>query len=104
MTAKTNIIAAIAVLAAPALACAQASINADPGADDQPRWHGNAMSGACAATSKSSRATRSAQRGRRPPATDPSARRVTAPDGRDLGTDPDMAIRFQLRRDSGPGM
>jgi len=29
---------------------------------------------------------------------------VLAPDGRDLGTDPDPSIRFQLRRDSSMGM
>ena len=107
MSAKTDIAAAaiaITVLIAPVLASAQAPINAHPGADDPPQWNGNAMSGAYAAANKSRRATRPVPRGRVSQATDPSVRRVTGPDGRYLGNDPDAAIRFQLRRDSGTGM
>ncbi len=105
MSAKTNIaVAAIAVLIAPALASAQALINAYSGADDRPQWHGNAISGAYAAANKSQRAARPAQRGRISQATDPTTRRALTPDGRQLGTDPDATIRFQIRRDSMSGM
>jgi len=56
----------------------------------------------CAATNKSRRAPRPTSRGRVSQAADPSIR-AKAPDGRDLGTDPDATIRFQLRRDSAMG-
>ena len=88
MSARTRIVvgaAAIGVLIAPALACAQAR-NAGPGAS--------------AAATKSSRATRPAQRGRVSQDSGASARRVPVPDDRRSGADPDTAIRFQLRRDS----
>jgi hypothetical protein len=106
MSAKINFAAviAIAVLVAPALASAQAVIDAYSGTDDQPQRYGNAMSGAYAAANRSRRATRPTQRGRVSQATDPSIRRMLAPDGRDLGTDPDAAIRIELRRDSGSRM
>jgi hypothetical protein len=62
----------------------------------------NALSRAHTA-SKSLRVTRAAQRGRvsRPPG--PSLDRVLTPDGREMGADPDAAIRFQLRRDYSSG-
>jgi len=88
MSARTRIVAgaaAIGVLLAPALACAQAR-NAGPGAS--------------AAATKSSRAIRPAERGRFSQDSGASARRVPVPDDRKSGADPDTAIRFQLRRDS----
>ena len=103
MSANTRIAAAaVAVAIAPALGCAEPLISADPRAENPQQWTGNAISGACAATSKSRRATRPASRGRVSQATDPSIR-VIGTDGRDRGTDPDAAIRFQLRRDSSMG-
>jgi hypothetical protein len=103
MSASTRIaVAAITVLIAPALGSAEALLRADPRAESQRQWAGNAMSGAYAAANKSRRTTRSAPRGRVSQATDPSVH-IIAPDGRDLGTDPDAAIRFQLKRDSSMG-
>jgi len=58
--------------------------------------------GAYAATAKLRRAARSAPRGRISQARE-APNQMRAPDGRDLGTDPDAAIRFQLRRDSSMG-
>jgi hypothetical protein len=102
MPASTRIVvAAVTVLIAPALGCsAEALLSAGPGAESQQQWTGNAMSGAYAATNKSRRSTRPVPRGRVSQATDPSTH-IIAPDGRDVGTDPDAAIRFQLRRDPG---
>ena len=94
--------AAVAVVIAPVLASADALVSAAPRAENQEQWTGNAISGAYAATNKSRRTTRPASRNRVSQATDPSFH-VRAPDGRDLGTDPDAAIRFQLRRDSSMG-
>jgi hypothetical protein len=103
MSANTRIAAAVvAVVIAPALGSAEVLISANPRAENQQLWTGNAIAGAYAATSKSRRATRPVSRGRVSQATDPSIH-VIAPDGRDLGTDPDAAIRFQLRRDSSMG-
>lgn len=62
-----------------------------------------AIYGAHAAAKKSPRAERSASRGRISQATELRPH-VLAPDGRDLGTDPDPSIRFQLLRDSTVGM
>ena len=97
-------IAAAAVLIAPALGSAEALLRADPRAESQRQWTRNAMSNAMsdayAAANKSRRSTRPVPRGRVSEATDPSVH-IIAPDGRDLGTDPDAAIRFQLRRDPG---
>ena len=101
MSASTRIAAAVVtVLIAPALGSAEALLSAGPGTESQQQWTGHAMSGAYAAANKTRRATRSAPRGRVSQATDPSVH-IIAPDGRDLGTDPDAAIRFQLRRDPG---
>jgi hypothetical protein len=104
MSAMTNVAvaaaAAVTVFMAPAFGSAQAPLNPNP--RDQQQWAGKAALGAYAAASKSSRTARPAPRGRASQATDPSVR-VIAPDGRDLGTDPDSAIRFQLRRDSTMG-
>jgi hypothetical protein len=101
MPASTRIAAAVVtVLIAPALASAEMLLKADPRAESQPQWTGNAVSGAYAAANKSRRSTRPVPRGRVSQATDPSVH-IIAPDGRDLGTDPDAAIRFQLRRDPG---
>ena len=103
MSAKTRIaIVALAIVIAPALVSAQALVGANPSAENQLQWTGNAISGAYAAANKSRRVPRPASRGRLSQASDPSVR-VRAPDGRDLGTDPDTAIRFQLRRDSSMG-
>jgi hypothetical protein len=88
MSARTRIVAgaaALGVLIAPALACAQAR---------------NAAPGASAAATKSSRATRPAQRGRISQDSGAFTRRLPVPDDRRSGADPDTAIRFQLRRDS----
>jgi hypothetical protein len=100
MLTKTTIAAAAAVAAfiAP-LYCAAAPVQAK----SRPHWTGAAMFGAYAAATKSRRATRSAPRGRISQATEPPIH-VIGPNGRDLGTDPDAAIRFQLRRDSTMGM
>jgi hypothetical protein len=94
--------AAVAVVIAPALCCAEVPTGAGQRTENQQLWTRNPMSGAYAATNKSRRATRPASRGRVSQAADPSIR-VTAPGGRDLGTDPDATIRFQLRRDSSMG-
>jgi hypothetical protein len=91
-------IAAAAVLIVPALGSAEPLLSVGPRAESQKQWTANAMS--YAAANKSRRATRSAPRGRVSQATDSSVH-IIAPDGRDLGTDPDAAIRFQLRRDPG---
>src|SRR5215831_7919898 len=88
MFTKTNIAAvAITVLIIPAPTYAQALLNG----------HHQAVSGAYAAATKSSRATLPAQRGGAPAA---SAQRVFSPEGRLVGADPDAAVRFALRRDS----
>jgi hypothetical protein len=101
MSAKPAIAAAaITVLVAPALASAEARIHAGPDAFHR-QWNAALMSGAYAAARKS-RATRPARSGRVSPPTDPSGHRVTTPDGREAGADPDAAVRFQLRRDSMP--
>jgi hypothetical protein len=101
MSASTRIAAAVlTVLIAPALGSAEPLLRADPRAESQRQWTGHAMSGAFAAVSKTRRAARSAPRDRVSQATDPSVH-IIAPDGRDVGTDPDAAIRFQLRRDPG---
>jgi hypothetical protein len=103
MSARTRIaVAAVTVLIAPALGSAEPLLRVDPRAESQRQWTGNAISGAYAAANKSRRPTRSAPRGRVSQATDPSTH-IIAPDGRDVGTDPDAAIRFQLRRDSSMG-
>jgi hypothetical protein len=101
MSASTRIAAAVVtVLIAPKLGSAEALLRAGPRAESQQQSTGNAMSGAYAAANKSRRATRPVPRGRVSQATDPFVH-IIAPDGRDLGTDPDAAIRFQLRRDPG---
>ena len=90
MSVKTKILAAAAtgVFIAPTLAYAQTR-------DVGP--------GAYAAASKSSRAARPAPRNRVSRPADASAGRLSAADGRDVGTDPDANIRFQLRRDRSGG-
>ena len=101
MSARTRIaVAAVTVLIAPALGSAEPLLRAGPRAESQQHWTGKAMSGAYAAANKSRRSKRPVPRGRVSQATDPSVH-IIAPDGRDLGTDPDAAIRFQLRRDPG---
>jgi hypothetical protein len=103
MSASTRIaVAVVTVLIAPALGSAEAFLRTSPRAESQGQWTGHAMSGAYAAANKTRRATRSAPRGRVSQATDPSAH-IISPDGRDVGTDPDAAIRFQLKRDSSMG-
>ena len=103
MSARTRIaVAALTVLIAPALGSAEPLLRAGPRAESQQQWTGHTMSGAYAAANKTRRATRSAPRGRVSQATDASVH-ILAPDGRDLGTDPDAAIRFRLRRDSSMG-
>jgi uncharacterized membrane protein YgcG len=57
-----------------------------------------ATAGAYAAATKSLRTARSAQRSGVAQA---PIQRVLGLDGRTIGTDPDAAIRFQLRRDGG---
>jgi hypothetical protein len=103
MSTTTNVAAAAAIMvfAAPALGFAQTPVNPNP--HHQRQWTGNAALSAYAAASKSSRPARPASRSRVSRAADLS-NHVIAPDGRDLGTDPDAMIRFQLRRDpSMPG-
>jgi hypothetical protein len=103
MSAMTNVAAAatILVFAAPPLGFAEARVNPNP--HRQQQRTGNATLSTYAAASKSSRTARPASRSRVSRATELS-NHVIAPDGRDLGTDPDMTIRFQLRRDpSMPG-
>jgi hypothetical protein len=97
MSATTNVAAAatIMVFMAPALGSAQAPVNPNP--HHQQQWTGSATF--YGAANKSSRTARPASRGRVSRATDLSPH-VIAADGRDLGTDPDATIRFQLRRDS----
>ena len=85
MLARTQVTAcavAVGLLIGPAIACAQ-SRNADITTR--------------AAANKSQRATRPAQRSR---VLQDSSGRLPAPDDRKSGTDPDAAIRFQLKRDS----
>jgi hypothetical protein len=104
MSTKTTIAAAAAIaafIAAP-LHSRAAPVQANPHAESRPQWTAATMVGAYAATTKLRRATRSAPRGRISRATEAPIQ-VRAPDGRDLGTDPDAAIRFQLRRDSSMG-
>jgi hypothetical protein len=103
MSAKTNVAAAaiIMVFVAPTFGSAQTPHR-------RQQWPENATSSAYAAASKSSRTTRRDPSNRVPHATSLSDH-VIGPDGRDLGTDPDPMIRFQLRRDpsvpgSGGGM
>jgi hypothetical protein len=82
MLARTQVTAcavAVGLLIGPAIACAQ-SRNADITTR--------------AAANKSQRATRPAQRSR------VLQDSLPAPDDRKSGTDPDAAIRFQLKRDS----
>jgi hypothetical protein len=90
MSTKTNIAAAaaVAVLIAPAPGFAQTPLKS----------HLQATSGAYAAATKSSRATRPAPRGG---ISEASVQSVFGPDGRYVGADPDAAIRFALRRDGG---
>jgi hypothetical protein len=90
MSTKTNIAAAAAVtvLIAPASGFAQTPLKS----------HLQATSGAYAAATKSSRATRPARRGGVPEA---FIQRVSGPDGRIVGADPDTAVRFELLRDWG---
>src|SRR5215471_14386583 len=102
MSATANVAAAAAIMvfAAPALGSAKALHH-------QQQWTGNALS-AYAAAGKSSRTARRGPSSRVSRATDLSDH-VIGPNGRDLGTDPDAMIRFQLRRDpsvpgSGGGM
>jgi hypothetical protein len=57
-------------------------------------------SGAYAAATKSLRTARSAQRSG---VAQTSIQQVLGLDGRVVGADPDARIRFQLRRDGGPG-
>jgi len=100
MSANTRIAAAVvAVMIAPTLGCAERLISGKPRTENQRQWTGNAIAGASAATNKSRRAARPMSRSRVSNATDLSDH-VIGPDGRDLGTDPDATIRFQLRRDS----
>jgi len=110
MSAKTKIAAAaVAVfIATPHAAGALLPLPHPPalageGKGGEQQRSGNVMSKAyCAANNKSRRAPRPTSRGRVSQAADPSIR-AKAPDGRDLGTDPDATIRFQLRRDSAMG-
>ena len=100
MSAKTKIAAAaIAVFLAATHHSAAALLNAK----SPQQLTGNAIYGAYAVAKKSPRAKRSASRGHISQAAEPHTH-VLAPDGRDLGTDPDPSIRFQLRRDSSAGM
>jgi hypothetical protein len=103
MSARTRIaVAAVTVLIAPALGSAEPLLSGGPRSESQQQWTGNATSDAYAAANKSRRSTRPVPRSRVSQATDPSVH-IIAPDGRDLGTDPDAAIRFQLKRDSSMG-
>jgi hypothetical protein len=98
MSARANVaaVAAIMVFVAPTLGSAQAPHR-------QQRSTGDAALTAYGAASKSSRTARPVSRSRVSQTTD-SSLHVIGPDGRDLGTDPDATIRFQLRRDpSVPG-
>src|SRR5215471_6511347 len=99
MSATTNVaaVATIMVFVAPALGSAQTQVNPNP--HHQQPWTGNATLSAYAVASKSSRNARNAPRGRVSQVTDLS-NHVIGPGGRDLGTDPDATIRFQLLRDS----
>jgi hypothetical protein len=93
MSATTNVAAAatIMVFVAPTLGSTQAQ-------QPQQQRTGNATVSAYAAASKSPRTPRPALRRRVSQTTDSSLHMI-GPDGRDLGTDPDATIRFQLRRD-----
>jgi hypothetical protein len=103
MSAKTAIAAAaLAAFIAPPLYSTAAPVQANSHAVSRPQWTGATMFGAYAATTKSRRATRPASRSRVSQATDMSTH-VIGLDGRDRGTDPDPAIRFQLWRDSAGG-
>jgi hypothetical protein len=96
MSATTNVAAAAMVFMAPTLGSARAPHH-------QQQWNRSATLSAYAAASKSSRTAPPASRGHISQTTD-SSLHVIGPDGRDLGTDPDAKIRFQLRRDpSVPG-
>jgi hypothetical protein len=96
MSAKTKIAAAaVAVFVAPTHHSAAAPLSAK-----SPQQ--SAIYDAYAGAKKSPRAKLSASRGRISQAADST--HVLGPDGRDLGTDPDPSIRFQLRRDSSVGM
>src|SRR5262249_4721055 len=100
MSAKTKIAAAaVAVFVAPTHHSAAALLRAK----SLQQWTDSAIYGACEVVKKSPSAKRSASRARISQAADPPTH-VLAPDGRDLGTDPDPSIRFQLRRDSSAGM
>jgi hypothetical protein len=92
MSTTTNLaaVATIMVFVAPTFGSAQAPHH-------QQR---NATLSAYAAASKSSRTARPASRSR----VSLTTPHVIGPDGRDLGTDPDPMVRFQIRRDpSMPG-
>jgi len=104
VSAKINVVAATAVFLALAPGSTQSLRNDYLRADNQPKWSGNAISGAYAAANKSQRATRPVPRGSASQPNNPSIRHVIAPDGRDLGTDPDPTIRLQLQRDGGMRM
>jgi len=100
MSAKTKIAAAaVAVFVVPTHHSAAALLRAK----SPQQWTESAIYGAYEVAKKPPRAKRSASRGRISQAADPPTH-VLAPDGRDLGTDPDPSIRFQLRRDSSVGM
>ena len=100
MSANTRIAAAaVIVLIAPAPGFAQGLHDPAPRAETPRQWNATAMSGAYAAAKKSRRATQSAPRTSVARITDPPTH-IFGPDGRDLGTDPDASIRFQIRRDS----
>jgi hypothetical protein len=88
MSTTTNIAAAAAVtiFIAPASGFAQAPL----------KGHPQATSGAYAAATKSSRATRPAPRGG---ISEAVIQRVSGLDGRIVGADPDAAVRFELLRD-----
>ena len=98
MSATTHVaaVAAMMVFVAPALGSAQTPVNPNP--HHQRQWSGKATLSAYAAASKSSRTARPASGSRVSRANDLS-NHIIAPDGHDLGTDPDATIRFQLRRD-----
>jgi hypothetical protein len=100
MSEKTKIAAAaIAVFVVPTHHSAAAPLHTQ----SPQQWTGNAIYGAYTAAKKSPRTKRSASRGRISQAAEPSIQ-ILGLDGRDLGTDPDSSIRFQLRRDSSMGM
>ena len=97
MSPKITIAAAtITVLIVPAPGFAQAP-KVHPRAEYPQQWNARALSGAYAAARQSARAKRPAQRVAE--ANGAPVYRVTSPDGRVVGADPDAAIRFELRRD-----